>query len=106
MSIRQKFDNFKAFVKAVSKNESTIARYDAMSWLQLQAMAYTLLLPNRHNLDEVVKRMQARLDFPDEHLPKFRRYMELFIEYLAGEPESTGFEERLKRYMDSQNNIL
>jgi len=112
MSIQEKFENFKAFVKQVSKNQETITLYDDMSWLKLQSMAYVLLLPNRDRLDEIVLEMQSRLDFPDEHLPKFKRYIELFVEYISGDSDTKppeyitspnmSFEDRMALYMMEQ----
>lgn len=55
-----------------------------MTWLKLQGMAYVFLLPNRDKLDEIVGEMSQRLDFESVHLPKFKRYMQLFIDYLGG----------------------
>ena len=113
MSIQEKFGNFKKFVKDVAKNQETIALYADMNWFKLQAMAYTLL-PNRHRLDEIVAAMQDKLDFPDEHKAKFKRYMELFVEYMAGESqdaakppeyitsESMSYNDRLALYMKEQ----
>ena len=115
MSIQDKFENFKKFVMQVSKNQETIDLYSEMSWFKLQAMAYTLLLPNRHRLDEIVKSMQEKLDFPDEHRPKFKRYMELFVDYMSGTestkpPEyvtspSMSFEERMALFMKEQDHL-
>lgn len=111
-SIQDKFDNFKRFVVQISKNKQTVKEYENMSWFKLQALALGLLVPNRHQLDEIIPEMQKRLDFEDQHRDKFRRYIELFIEYLAGEqavkpPDYiTGtmpFEERMKKYMEAQN---
>ena len=112
MSIQDKFENFKKFVKQVSKNRESIAQYDGMSWLKLQALAYTLLLPNRDRLDEIIGTMQARLDFPDEHKPKFKRYIELFVDYLDGKSDNQppeyitsqnmSFEDRMALYMKEQ----
>jgi hypothetical protein len=109
----EKFANFKQFVKLVSKNQEIIEEYQEMSWMKLQALAYVLLLPNRDRLDEIVQEMQKKLDFPDESLPKFRRYIDLFVEFLAGEGDNSGppeyisalnmaFEERMKLYMQEQ----
>jgi hypothetical protein len=110
----EKFANFKQFVKQVSNNQETIEEYQDMSWMKLQALAYVLLLPNRDNLDEIVLEMQKKLDFPDEHIGKFRRYIDLFVEYLAGETNQPGppeyisakdmaFEERIRLYMKEQS---
>eukprot|EP00035_Acanthoeca_spectabilis_P017073 m.356714 g.356714 ORF g.356714 m.356714 type:complete len:115 (+) comp16606_c0_seq6:4541-4885(+) len=110
MSIEEKFHNFKAFVKEVSRNNETIQLYEDMTWFKLQAMGYTLLLPHKDKLDDIVKGMQEKLDFDDEHSDKFKRYMELFIEYLGGELETSkppeyitsecmSFEERMAMYM-------
>jgi hypothetical protein len=45
----------------------------AVLFLKLQRMAYVLLLPNR---DSMVRQLDhsrnVKLDFPDEHLPKFK----------------------------------
>lgn len=113
MSIEEKFDNFKRFVKEVSTNQDTIAQYEKMDWFKLQAIAYTLLLPNRDKLEsDILPEMQRRLGFPDYHMPKFRNYIELFVEYLAGEsaekpaeyvtaPEMS-FEERMRLFMETQ----
>jgi hypothetical protein len=98
MSIQEKFENFKVFVKQVSKNQETIALYEDMSWMKLQSMAYVLLLPNRNRLDEIIPEMQKKLDFSDEHLPKFKRYIELFVEYISG-----GSETKPPEYITSQN---
>jgi hypothetical protein len=112
MSIEEKFVNFKAFVKQVSKNQTTVALYQDMSWLKLQAMAYTLLLPNRGKLDEIILAMQEKLDFEDEHRPKFKRYLELFVDYLGGDThdqapeyitsENMSFEDRMALYLKEQ----
>jgi len=114
MSMEEKFANFKQFVKEVSNNQEIIEEYQNMSWMKLQALAYVLLLPNRDRLDEIVGEMQKRLDFPDEHRGKFRRYIDLFVEYLAGETNSGGppeyissqnmdFETRMRLYMEEQD---
>ena len=114
MSMEEKFANFKQFVKEVSNNQEIIEEYQNMSWMKLQALAYVLLLPNRDRLDEIVGEMQKRLDFPDEHRGKFRRYIDLFVEYLAGETNSAGppeyissqnmdFETRMRLYMEEQD---
>ena len=84
MLIEEKFQNFKNFVKEISRNDETMKLCQDMTFLKLQALSYTLLLPNKHKLDEILKGMQEKLDFDDEHLPKFKRYLELFIEYLGG----------------------
>ena len=117
MSIQEKFENFKKFVKEVSKNQEAIALYEDMSWFKLQGMAYVLLLPNRHRLDDIIPTMQEKLDFPDEHVPKFRRYIELFIDYIDGRSDNQppeyitsqnmSFDDRMALYMKEQqrNNI-
>ena len=86
MSIEEKLDNFKNFVKEISKNQDTIDEYQNMSWFQMKAMSYVFLLPNKDNLEGIAKQMQKKLDFSDEHLPKFIRYLELFTSYLTGSP--------------------
>jgi hypothetical protein len=109
MDIEKKFTNFKTFVKQISKNQEVIKEYENMSWFKLQAMAYVLLLPNRSKLGEIVKEMQTRLEFDDEHLSKFRRYIDLFVEYISGEPPEyitatdMTLDERMKLYEKEQN---
>ena len=107
--INLKLDNFKAFVKEVSKNTTTVQEYENLSWFKVQALAMVLLIPQRDNLQEIVKSMQERLEFDDMHLPKFQRYLEFFIEYLTGEASTStqinfegSYEEHLERVMASQ----
>ena len=85
INIQSKFENFKIFVKSISRNLEAGEEYENMSWWFLQSLAYVLLLPSRHELDVVTKGIQEKLDFDDEHLPKFERYLTMFCEYLAGE---------------------
>ena len=87
-----------------------------MSWFKLKALSRVLLIPQRGSkLDEVVAGMQERLQFDDEHKPKFKRYLELFIEHLTGktkeieavDPGQQGilaavgvpYEDRIKQFM-------
>ena len=102
MDIQQKFDNFKIFVKQISHNQDVIDEYQDMTWMKLQALAYVLLLPHRDRLDEIVGEMQNKLDFPDQHLPKFRRYIDLFVEYLAGDDDMS-FDDRMELYLEQEN---
>ena len=105
MSVEEKLDNFKLFVKEISRNDETIQDYMDMSFFKLQGLAYVLLIPQRDNLPAIAKEMQKKLDFDDEHLPKFTRYLQFFVEYLAGTaPEETlSYEERLQKVMESMN---
>jgi hypothetical protein len=69
-----------------------------------------LILPQRHKLDTVVEAMQERLDFDDVHRPRFKRYLELFVDYLADDApdyitsQNMSFEERMSRYLSDQAN--
>lgn len=115
MSAKEKFKNFKSFVSSVSKNQKVVLEYQRMSWFKLKALSRVLLIPQRGKLDEVVAGMQERLQFDDEHKPKFKRYLELFIEHLAGktkeieavDPGQQGilaavgvpYEDRIKQFM-------
>ena len=106
-SIEQKLENFKSFVKEISQNQEIIQEYQEISWFKMKALAYVLLIPQRDNLPEIVKEMQKRLQFNDEHLPKFQRYLEFFVEYLTGsesEPSQRSqmsYEEQLEAVMAS-----
>jgi len=112
MSIETKFENFKQFVQDISSEPAVIDEYKNMSWFKLQALGYVLLVPNRNSLNEIAENMRLKLGFDQEHLPKFTRYLELFVEYLAGEspdiaPEyitsqDMSFEERIARYQCEQ----
>jgi hypothetical protein len=86
--IDQKLDNFKKFVKEVSRNTKTVNEYEGLSWFKVQALAYVLLIPQRDNLPTVAAEMQKKLDFDDEHLEKFIRYLDFFVEYLTGTPSN------------------
>ena len=115
MSAKEKFKNFKSFVSSVSKNQKVVLEYQRMSWFKLKALSRVLLIPQRGKLDEVVAGMQERLQFDDEHKPKFKRYLELFIEHLTGktkeieavDPDQQGilaavdvpYEDRIKQFM-------
>lgn len=84
MSVEQKFENFKSFVKEISKNKETVQEYQDMTLFKLQALALVFLIPNKDNLDMVIEKMKEKLEFEDSHEPKFRRYIEFFIEYMSG----------------------
>lgn len=103
-SVQTKLENFKSFVKEVSRNQDTIQEYAELSVFKMKALAYVLLIPQRNNLPMVVKEMQKKLDFDDEHLNKFQRYLEFFIEYLTGkgfelDNEAVSYEEQLEQMM-------
>jgi hypothetical protein len=114
MDIEKKFENFKKFVKDIARNPEVLAEYENMTWFKLQALAYVLLLPNRGRLDEIVPEMQEKIEFDDEHLSKFRRYIDLFVEYISGEAPSQPtvpeyitsqnmeFQERMRLYMEDE----
>lgn len=111
-----KFENFKQFVQEISPNSEVLDQYRNMSWFKLQTIGYVLLVPNRDNLDQIVDAMRDKLRFDEQHLPKFRRYIELFVEYLAGEqPRKTppdyitskemSFEERIMAYEQAHKKL-
>eukprot|EP01147_Barroeca_monosierra_P003500 gene3500-6126_t len=64
-SVDQKFENFKQFVKEISKNGEVIQEYQDMTFFKLQALALVILIPNKHNLDSIIPKMQEKLDFED-----------------------------------------
>ena len=112
MSAQDKFNNFKSFVKEISRNEATVSEYEQMSWLKMQSLAYVFLLPNKNNIDAIVRKMQEKLDFDDEHYERFKQYIMFFIEYLSGtnKPQymtatNLSYEQRLKMYLEEQKNM-
>jgi hypothetical protein len=84
--IDQKLQNFKGFLKNISKNHETLTEYENMSRSKLQTYCGWILVPMRNNLDYVVHSMREKLEFDDKYDEKVKRYLMFFIEITTGIP--------------------
>ena len=79
----QKFANFKEYIKSVSTDEKIIDNYTKMTDNQFLLFGMGFLVPNKNQIDRVVKDVCAKLHITeDAQHEKVKRYLECFIEYL------------------------
>ena len=78
----QKFNNFKIFVKEISKSES-VSNYENMTDSQFLLFGLGFLVPNADKLETIVQQIVAKLEITnDEHMDKIKQYMQCFTDYL------------------------
>lgn len=78
----QKFNNFKIFVKEISKSES-VSNYENMTDSQFLLFGLGFLVPNADKLEMIVQQIVAKLEITnDEHMDKIKQYMQCFTDYL------------------------
>lgn len=82
--VETKLQNFKDFIKKISKNKGPIEQYESLSMLKLTLFCKLYLEPKRNDLSEIIKKMKKELDFDDEHEEKVERYLEMFIDFICG----------------------
>lgn len=88
--LNNKLENFKKFIKEISRNQSVIKEYENMSIVKLTMFATMFLIPNKNNLELVITGMREKLDFDAQHDEKLKKYLTMFIEFISGELQSEG----------------
>lgn len=88
--LQQKFTNFKAFVKSISRKRDQLNKFELLSDDQWLVLVNKNIVPHFKNnsLDTVVNEMIEYLEIDqtnEETMAKLRRYLECFSEYLLGE---------------------
>lgn len=79
----QKFNNFKTFIKSVTKNEQVIKDYEKMTDNEFMLFGLGFLIPNKKKLSNVVDQISIKVEVTDKLCKeKIQRYLECFIEYL------------------------
>ena len=81
--LEEKLNNFKKFIGEVSENKEAIKEYENLNLMKLSLFATFFLVPYKDNLDVVLEKMRDKLRFSSEHDGKIKRYLEMFIDYLA-----------------------
>lgn len=84
--IEQKLNNFKLFLKDISKNQETIAEYENMGMNKLMLFVNFFLRPQKDNLDFIADSMREKLNYDIEHNEKIKKYLMMFIELTDGTP--------------------
>jgi hypothetical protein len=82
--VENKLQNFKDFIKKISKNQGPIEQYEGLSMFKLTLFCKIYLEPKRDDLSEVVTKMKKELDFDDEYEEKVERYLQMFIDFICG----------------------
>lgn len=78
----EKMENFKKFIKEISKNQEPMEQYVNLTYPKLYALCKLHLIPKKDEIDSIVEQMSKVLDFDyQEYGSKVKRYLELFIEY-------------------------
>ena len=82
--LKQKFDNYKKFIKENSKNSIIIQVFEAYSYKQFVCFGVVLMQYHKNNkLDDIVSKTCAECQIDDEHKDKIKRYYECFCDYLS-----------------------
>lgn len=78
----QKFNNFKNFVKEISKSKA-VSSYESMTDSQFLLFGLGFLVPNADKLEMIVQQIVTKLEITDdEHMDKITQYMQCFTDYL------------------------
>lgn len=78
----QKFNNFKIFVKEISKSKA-VSSYESMTDSQFLLFGLGFLVPNADKLEMIVQQIVTKLEITnDEHMDKITQYMQCFTDYL------------------------
>ena len=88
--LKQKFTNFKVFIKEISRKDTQINKFEMLSDDQWLVLVNKNIVPhfNSNSLDTVMNEMIEYLDIDqtnEENINKLKRYLECFSEYLMGE---------------------
>ena len=77
--ICEKVENFKNFVRDVSKNGRVIEEYEEMEFAKLSRLASLGIWAL--GIEKCETLMQQKLGYVDQHKGKMKRYLQLFLEY-------------------------
>lgn len=78
----QKFNNFKIYVKEISKSKA-VSSYESMTDSQFLLFGLGFLVPNADKLEMIVQQIVTKLEITDdEHMDKIAQYMQCFTDYL------------------------
>ena len=112
--LKQKFTNFKVFIKEVSRKTDQLSKFALLSDDQWLVLVQKQVVPHfkQNSLDTVLDEMVQYLDIDktnEEHVNKLRRYLNCFSEFLLSD-ESTQLKEQMeeasKEMQDSDDPYL
>lgn len=88
--LQQKFNNFKVFIKEISRKPDQLSKFGLLSDDQWLVLVKKNIVPHFKNnsLDTVVNEMVEYLDIDqtnEGNMDKLRRYLECFSEFLLSE---------------------
>lgn len=95
--LQQKFNNFKVFVKEISRKRDQISKFDMLSDDQWLLLVHKNIVPhfNNNSLDTVVNEMIDYLDIDktnEENVTKLTRYLSCFAEFLQDKANEEVYE--------------
>ncbi len=81
--LKQKWTNYKKFLKEVSTNQIAIKLIDAITCDDITGYAhYLLTIVDRGGLDQAVQQTCQELGIADQHQDKITKYYQCFIDYI------------------------
>lgn len=88
--LQQKFNNFKVFIKEISRKSDQLSKFGLLSDDQWLVLVKKNIVPHFQNnsLDTVIKEMVEYLDIDETNaanVDKLTRYLECFAEFLLSE---------------------
>lgn len=103
--ILEKLNNFKTYIKQISKNLGVVEQYEKLDFVQLSLFVNTYLRSKKDDLKSVALEFQKKLDFDDEHIDKITRYLQLFCDYmLISDKEISETVKKLQEMQENQKN--
>ena len=81
--LKQKFDNYKKFIKENAKNSMLISVFEGYSYKQFVTFSVILLnMTNQKKLDILVNQTMNELQIDESHKDKITKYYNCFVDYL------------------------